>query len=286
MIKYLLILINIVQIAAMYQYRGFMLDTSRKFFPVNSIFKILDYMHEANLNVFHWSLSNNEAFRVKCKFDLGLLTQNINYYTIQDINKIVNYAKNIGIEVVPEFDFPGHVKCWGNVYSNLMVDWTNDEFDVSNPSVYILLTALFKEIIPLFSSSKYIHMGHDETSNSNTEIMKSLSFAKSISNMYGKTPIIWNDPITSKNIRINNFIIQTWNNMESLNTVLSLNYKTIISVSDYWYIGGKFSPNQFVFPNNPNIIGAELCWFTSESDDPTDLLWIKDIIIEAGKKLN
>lgn len=272
-----------------YQYRGFMLDTSRKFFPINSIMQILDYMSEAKLNVFHWSLSNNEAFRVKCNFDLGLLSKSYftnEFYTRQEIIKIINYAKIYNIEVIPEFDFPGHVKSWGDTYSNLMVDWTTDEFDLSNPAVYILLTSMFKEMTPLFNTSKYIHMGHDEVSNTKTEIVKSLSFAKNIATQYNKTPIIWNDPITSKGVRTNNFIIQSWDSVESLNTVLSLNYKTIVSVSDYWYIGGKYSPNRFVFPNNSNIIGAELCWFTSESDDPSDLLWIRNRIIEAGLNLN
>lgn len=268
--------------ATKYAYRGFMLDTSRKFFPIESIKQILNYMHEANLNIFHWLLSNNESFRLKTKFDLGLLSMKSEFYTIQNVYAIIAYAKSLNIEVIPEFDFPGHVKSWSNVYSNLMLDWTDDEFDLSNPAVFILLNALFKEIIPIFNTSKYIHMGHDELSNTNIEIIKSLTFAKNISTTFNKTPIIWNDPITSKNIKLTNFVIQAWNN---LNTILSQNYKTIISVSDYWYVGGKYRPSQFIFPNNSNIIGAELCWFTSSSDGPYDLDWIKIYILETGQAL-
>ena len=301
-------------------YRGFMLDTARKFFPVYSIFKILDFMNEAKLNVLHRSFTNNESFSLNTKFDNGLLSKdNVNSYNINDIKNVISYAYKYKITIIPEFDFPGHVGAWNKIYHHLMVDWTTDEFNMTNPYVYKYLTKLFNEIIPVFWDydpvCKFIHMGHDEISSPKDYILPSLSYAYKIANTYNKTPIIWNDPITSKNIKQNEiiqhytltkkrypkywdhwnclnmnkdelFIIQVWDSMKSLNYILSLNYKTIISVSKYWYIGGESSPSNFIFPINDNIIGAELCWFTSESDDPNDLEWIHKLILEAGNKLS
>lgn len=37
-------------------YRGFMLDTGRKFFPVLSILALLNILHSHDFNKFHWHL--------------------------------------------------------------------------------------------------------------------------------------------------------------------------------------------------------------------------------------
>ena len=46
-----------------------MLDTSRKFFPVATIYKLLDMMASAKLNVFHWHFSDAQAFSVQWKYN-------------------------------------------------------------------------------------------------------------------------------------------------------------------------------------------------------------------------
>jgi hexosaminidase len=46
----------------MYSHRGFMLDTSRNYFPISSIKRTLDAMGHSKLNVFHWHATDSHSF--------------------------------------------------------------------------------------------------------------------------------------------------------------------------------------------------------------------------------
>lgn len=45
-----------------YAYRGFMLDTSRNYFPLSTIKRTLDAMGHSKLNVFHWHATDSHSF--------------------------------------------------------------------------------------------------------------------------------------------------------------------------------------------------------------------------------
>lgn len=46
----------------MYTHRGFMLDTSRNYFPLSSIKRTIDAMGHSKLNVFHWHATDSHSF--------------------------------------------------------------------------------------------------------------------------------------------------------------------------------------------------------------------------------
>lgn len=45
-----------------YVHRGFMLDTSRNYFPISSIKRTIDAMGHSKLNVFHWHATDSHSF--------------------------------------------------------------------------------------------------------------------------------------------------------------------------------------------------------------------------------
>ena len=78
-------------------------------------------MELVKLNVLHLHLSDNEGFRVESKVfpklqDSGSEGQ---FYSQDDIRKIVEYARDRGVRVVPEFDVPGHTRSWLTGYPEL-----------------------------------------------------------------------------------------------------------------------------------------------------------------------
>ena len=103
---------------SLYLHRGFMLDTGRKFFPVEAIFELLGVLHEHNFNVFHWHIYDAESFPMHWPEDRGLTNASIKhshcskYYTPDDICKVVAHAQRLGICVIPETDMPGHADIW------------------------------------------------------------------------------------------------------------------------------------------------------------------------------
>ena len=128
-----------------FPHRGFMLDTSRHFFSVAIIKRMLEGMSASKLNVFHWHIVDGQSFPLL--FDtLPELAQmgaysNKEIYRVKDILEIIEFAKDRGIRVIPEFDMPGHTHSWGLAYPELVVcknvqAWSL--YSAAPPSGYLL----------------------------------------------------------------------------------------------------------------------------------------------------
>jgi N-acetyl-beta-hexosaminidase len=105
-----------------FAWRGFMLDCARNFFRVEFIEKLLDLAALHKLNVFHWHLTDDQAWRLEIasKPELtgrGAFRQDMRYeiewekggfYTRADVARVVEYAAARHIMVVPEIETPGH----------------------------------------------------------------------------------------------------------------------------------------------------------------------------------
>ena len=274
-------------------YKGFMLDCARVFFDVQVVKTVIYQLYLNNYTHLHLGLSNNERFSYYTQFDngqLALANNNTQFYTKNDIIELIQYGQTYNITVYGEFEFMGHVRIWKYVYPEIISNDYDDEFDMNNPQTYSLLTQLFNEVIPIFTNTDIFHMANDEISQPNSEIKKSINFAKRITNNYQKYPIIWDDAIIQNDMQIDkDIIIQAWHN-EATQYLTNNNYKTIISEMDYWYIGGQKNIEDYTLENIQQykyIYGAELVWFTDpNTDDPKNITWIFDWIQQAGIKMN
>lgn len=123
--------------APAYGYRGFFLDVARNFQSKEQILKLLELMSFYKLNVFHFNLANDEGWRLEIP-GLPELTQfgsrrgfstdeaeflwpyygsgadpersqtGTGYYSVQDFQDILAFAKERHIEVIPELGVPAH----------------------------------------------------------------------------------------------------------------------------------------------------------------------------------
>src|SRR5581483_8992789 len=171
-----------------FPWRGLMIDACRHWMPLEVIERNLDGMAEAKLNVFHWHLSENQGFRVESKVfpKLHQLGSDGNYYSQEQIQEIVAYARERGIRVVPEFDMPGHSTAWLAGYPELAAapgPYSVEKkfgvfdpcFDPSKEETYRFLDAFIGEMAALFPD-EYFHIGGDEVNgkhwNENTGIQR------------------------------------------------------------------------------------------------------------------
>ena len=104
-----------------FKWRGFMLDSCRHIQTIDKIKQYIDLMALYKMNVFHWHLTDDEAWRAEIKKYPKLTSiggypgdrskdEELNgYYTQEQMREIVAYAHERYIKVVPEFDIPGHV---------------------------------------------------------------------------------------------------------------------------------------------------------------------------------
>jgi len=157
-----------------FPWRGLMIDSGRHFIPIPVIEHNLDAMEAVKLNVFHWHLSENQGFRVESKV-FPLLQQKGSdglYYTQAEIRAVIEYARDRGIRVVPEFDMPGHATAWFVGYPDLASGkgpyqierhWGvfDPAMDPTRESTYTFLNLFIGEMTSLFPDL-YFHIGGDE----------------------------------------------------------------------------------------------------------------------------
>ena len=99
--------------APKYPHRGLLIDTSRNFFSLEILKKIVDGMSFNKMNVFHWHITDTHSFPLVLK-SVPELAQYGAYspekvYSSDDVRHLVEYARTRGVKVLPEFDAPAHV---------------------------------------------------------------------------------------------------------------------------------------------------------------------------------
>ncbi|KAN0060463.1 Glucosamine-6-phosphate isomerase (Glucosamine-6-phosphate deaminase) (GNPDA) (GlcN6P deaminase) [Thecaphora frezii] len=103
-----------------FPYRGLLLDTSRNFFPLSSIKRLIDGMALVKLNQFHWHVTDAQSWplalerRADDGLDLSELAATGAYgpdkvYTERDVRSLIAYAGERGVNVNLEIDMPAHL---------------------------------------------------------------------------------------------------------------------------------------------------------------------------------
>ena len=157
-----------------FPWRGLMIDVARHFQPMDVIERNLDGMEAVKMNVFHWHLSENQGFRAESK-TYPLLTgkgSDGDYYTQAQMREIVEYARDRGIRVVPEFDMPCHTSAWFVGYPDLASGkspykierkWGvfDPAMDPTHESTFEFIGKFIGEMTTIFPDA-YFHVGGDE----------------------------------------------------------------------------------------------------------------------------
>lgn len=162
--------------APRYEWRGYMLDDARHFSGEKRVKEIIDLMAYYKMNRFHWHLTDEQGWRIEIKQYPKLATMGgegchsdpdtpAQYYTQEQIRDIIAYAADRHIEIIPEFDMPGHATAANKAYPEYSGGGTKEHpeftFNVGKEETYTYLTHILKEIADLFPSP-YLHIGGDE----------------------------------------------------------------------------------------------------------------------------
>ena len=178
-----------------FPWRGLMLDSARHYQSVAFIEALLDQMARYKLNIFHWHLTDDQAWRLEIKryprltgigafrVEAGEAHQRDidpktgkprlygGYYTQSQVREVVAYAKARSITIVPEIEMPGHASAAILAYPELglqpvdpksLADWGVFP-NLYKPSdrTFGFLQNVLTEVMDLFPGP-YIHVGGDE----------------------------------------------------------------------------------------------------------------------------
>jgi hexosaminidase len=157
-----------------FPWRGLLIDVGRHYEPMEVLKRNLDAMAAVKLNVLHWHLTEDQGFRVESKNlpKLHTLGSDGLYYTQDQVREIINYARDRGIRVMPEFDIPGHSTSWlvghpelGSAPGPYKIERAAGIFepalDPTREQTYKFLEIFLGEMAALFPDA-YMHIGGDE----------------------------------------------------------------------------------------------------------------------------
>jgi hexosaminidase len=229
-----------------FPWRGLMIDCSRHWLPIEVIKRNLDGMEAVKLNTFHWHLSDNQGFRIESrKFPkLQELGSDGNYFTQEQVKEVVEYARDRGIRVIPEFDLPGHSTSFFVGYPDLAsapgpysiereYGIFDPAFDPTKESTYKFLDGFVGEMSALFPDA-YFHIGGDEVNgkawDANPQIQQYLHAhglknnaelqayfnqrLQEIVSKHHKTMVGWDEILSPKLPK--SIVIQSWRGPDSL----------------------------------------------------------------------
>jgi len=149
-----------------FPWRGLLIDSGHRFVPIPAVKRNLDGMEALKLNVFHWRFADDQGFHIESK-KFPLLQEKASgalYYSQDEVREIVEYARDRGIRVVPEFDMPCHTKSWFQGYPDLSSGtdpFQSSAIDPTREGTYKFLEGFIGEMAALFPDS-YFHTGGDE----------------------------------------------------------------------------------------------------------------------------
>jgi hexosaminidase len=281
-----------------YKVRGFMLDVGRKFTDLDYLYEYVKNMSYYKLNDFQVHLNDNElemhlfdsvenaienayaGFRLESNIvgENGVpLTSQDGFYTKKDFNSFISDAENYGVDIVPEFDTPGHALSMVKVrpdlyYKGQIVNGKPPEeaaamLDLSHPDTLPFIKSIYNEYLdgenPVFKNVP-IHIGSDEYYGGaeayRAYVDNMLKFIRddkhrtvrlwgSLSNKNGTTPV------TSKDVQL-----QVWNTgwanpQQMLNQgydIINIDDGQVYMVPRAGYYRDRLSPQSIYNSYQPN----------------------------------
>ena len=228
-----------------FTWRGQHLDTVRHFYSVDSILKLLDLMSLFKLNKFHWHGTDDEAFRFKLDNEYKIATSSSlrgdgqlvppvfgsgpaatgGCYDLEEIKRIIDRASNNYIEVMPEFDLPGHNMSVVKLFPS-MRDPEDKSFEVSvqgysentlnpaMPDTLSIVEAVIDDLCKIFPG-EYIHLGADEIAPDAWSKSPAIDTLKTEQNLKSSKDVAtWFINVLSKRVEYNNKKTAAWQEAE------------------------------------------------------------------------
>lgn len=167
-----------------FRIRGFMQDVGRSYISMDELKREIEVLSRFKVNVFHWHLTENQAWRLESKL-FPMLNDSVNtirmpgkYYTLEEARELVDFCKRHQVLLVPEIDMPGHSAAFVRAFRH----------DMQSPEGMKILKLLIDEVCETFDVP-YLHIGTDEVRFTNPRFVPEMvAYVRS----KGKKVISWN----------------------------------------------------------------------------------------------
>ncbi len=173
--------------APRFQHRGLNLDLARSWIPREQVFRQIDALAWNKFNRLHIHMTDAQSWPMDVP-SLPKLGREGAYakglsYTPQDVEDFHIYATMRGVELIIEFDMPGHTSSIAYSYPELITAFRAEPWDyycaeppcgalkLNSSKVYDFLDKLWADVLPRLSPySAYFHTGGDEVNKNDFKL--------------------------------------------------------------------------------------------------------------------
>ena len=149
-----------------FRIRGFMHDVGRSYIPVEELKREISLLSRYKINVFHWHLTENQAWRLECrKYPQLNAPENMErekgkFYTLEEARQLVEFCKQHQVLLIPEIDMPGHSAAFERTFKT----------DMQSEKGTQILKDIIDEVCETFDVP-YLHIGTDEVQFTNPDFV-------------------------------------------------------------------------------------------------------------------
>lgn len=167
-----------------FRIRGFMQDVGRRFISLDELKREIDNLARFKVNVFHWHLTENQAWRLEIRAfpqltsPGSMIRQPGCFYTQDEVRELVAFCRERHVTLIPEIDIPGHSAAFERAMG----------FGMQTPEGKAALKTIFEEVCALFDVP-YIHIGSDEVRFTDQELVPGIV---ALIRSKGKKVVSWN----------------------------------------------------------------------------------------------
>ena len=214
-----------------YQVRSFLLDVGRLPIPMSYVKDVVKYMAWFKMNDLHIHLNDNYIFHEQYvdngenpfiksytafRLESDMVGENGTRLTADDLSyskdefrELVRFARERGVNIIPEFDTPAHALSFTRVRPDLIYKSRNkracEMLDASNPETLKFVEKVFDEyLLPdkgreaVFSGCEVMHVGADEFHGDAEHYRAYADALLKMVQAKGYTPRIWGSLNTKK----------------------------------------------------------------------------------------
>ena len=200
-----------------FSWRGYMVDAARNFMSINLLKQQIDIMASYKLNVFHFHITEDIAWRLESKKYPQLTSASTmlraagQYYSIANMKDLIQYCKDRYITLVPEIDMPGHSAAFKRAMG----------VDMQSDSGSLICKNILEELCNTYDLP-IVHIGGDEVHITNQHFLTDMA---AVLQSRGKKVVAWDPGGTLPN----GTYLQMWNG----NIKPKINYPAIDSRNLY-----------------------------------------------------
>ena len=149
-----------------FRIRGFMHDVGRSYIPLEELKREISLLSRYKINVFHWHLTENQAWRLECrKYPQLNAPENMErekgkFYTLDEARQLVEFCKQHQVLLIPEIDMPGHSAAFERTFKT----------DMQSEQGTQILKDIIDEVCATFDVP-YLHIGTDEVQFTNPDFV-------------------------------------------------------------------------------------------------------------------